>query len=273
MFVLSFLLLLWMVSVAGGCVVGWLAYVLAGRFVLKQAHLVVAGVGYHSVRVNVSQEMRELGGSPRKVQLLSFLRAKALRGDLRAALDACWGRAIEGPPHVQQAPVCFLDVQYTVRFLWVHPVHVHRCLYPIYSVRDHVQYPPTFPRLLWKRSPTLGVESAILTLRCTHGGGRSVHLSCCVTSRLRTLHGPREDFHCESTVGYQLRRHILRVVLMPDISELVNAVPDLAEHAPAAAASPEANSTDSLKSLSQRPSVSLRLQVKLATQRTEVMVL
>lgn len=280
MFLLSFFLALWTISGGSVFVAMWLTDVLVGRFVLKRASLVVAGAGLHHDpsslrRVDVTQEMRDLGRCMTRLQLMQYLCDKALRGDLREALDTCREISIERS-RVRRTPMCFLDVEYTIRQLFHKPMQVHRCLYPIYSFSDYVQYPPSLPCSPWGHSPMLrGMDSAILTLRSAQNNGRSVHLSCHVTSRLRKLEGPFGDFHCESTAGYQLRKHILRVVLNPEISELMKAV-DEDSSSSGSESTTDADvdaSTNSLKSLSQHPSVSVRLQVKLAAQRTEVMVL
>jgi hypothetical protein len=283
MFFLLFLLVIWTVSIVGGVVVASVPRIFASRFTLHRAYFVVASF-HHTPeslrRVDVSHEMRELGRSPTKLKFMPFLQTKAMRGDLREALDTCRESASEGA-RVRRSPMCFLDVTYTVGWAWRKRTKVHRCLFPIYSFSDYVHYPPTCPWLHWGRpaASASGVESAVLTLRSSAAEGHSSQLSCNVTARVQTLKGPSGDFHCNSAEGYQLRKHILRVVLLPDILVLSKALEGSEESAgpmgtgSTGSGSAGEASTNSLKSLVLRPAVSVRLHVKLGANRTEVMVL
>lgn len=281
MFLLLFLLVIWTVSVVGGLVVVAVPRLCVRHFTLHRAYFVVASV--HHVpeswrRVDVTHEVRALGRSPTRLKVMPFLHTKALRGDLREALDACResARANSEGSRVRRSPMCFLDVTYSVGWWWRRrQIEVHRCLYPIYSFSDYVHFPPTCPWLHWQwsRPVVSGVESAVLTLRSSGGEGHSSQLSCNVTTRVQTLKGPSGDFHCDSTVGYQLRKHILRVVLMPDISVLTKALEDETSSSSLSTPTTAEASTNSLKSLALRPAVAVRLHVKLSSNRTEVMVL
>ena len=305
MFLLSLLLVTWTISIMGGVIMVFFSSILARRFMLQQASFVVAS--FHpdpdSIRsVDVTVAVRGLGTTlSKKVKLISFLREKASRGDLREALDSC--REIGNEmARIRRSPICFLDIRYKMGSFWRTDHKVHRCLYPIYSFSDFVHYPPTpcsWASWWWWRqvassSSHKGMESAILTLRSTNAAGHSMQMACHVTPRMKQLEGPFGDFHGQSNAGFQLRKHILRVVLMPDIAMLIRAMEggggggggeeersssssaEAASTAEAASSSASAAaldaSTNSLKSLYLRPSASLRLHIK-SDHRNKIIVL
>lgn len=267
MILLLFLLLIWSLLIVTSFLAAW-----GGRrYTLKRAHFVVVGspYDYDSLRrVDVTLAIRRLGEMSKKVKLIPYLQSTACRGDLREALDRCRDVESRNEPQVRRTPLCFLDVEYSMMaWAWAWAwffgsTSVYRCLYPVYSFGDYVSYPPLSPCLLYPRSCSLGMESASLTLRLADG---SRQVGCNVTSRMSSLAGPLGDFHCHSAAGYQLRKHILRVVLMPDVWALSKALEDDSP-------SPSSDcSSNSLKSMALRPSMSIRFQIKLADKRLEVM--
>ena len=274
MFILSLFLTLWTLAVLAAAIMSCLAVWVGFRFELRQAEILVANAStVHAV--DVTREMLLLLASePRKVQLLPQLMTIVLRADLREALATCETSPGDPLHRVRRAPLCFLDVRYAVLpgFLLAlagrKPSRTHRCLYPIYSFQDYICYPPKCDGL-WRAQEGASASSvlnAILTLR--YEGEATKQLSCKVTDRIRLLEGPKGDFHRGNHPGYQLRKHILRAVLMPDIRTLRDLV-DQQERRPTAS-----SSSGSLKSLaSQLPAISIRFQFRSQDHRVEAMTL
>lgn len=284
MFLLSFIALIWILSVLARVLAASLVLVFGDGFRLRNAELVVANTAQepgslHSI--DITREMVTLRRQHgcRRLELMPGLMRVAFRGDLRDTLVRCYANSDVERSRVQRSPMCFLDIHYTVNAPWRFWKRsqgpMYRCLYPIYSFSDYVYYPPRCPWAVPTTRSTTAITSAILTLRYT--GEMTRQLSCNVTEQVRLLEGPLGDFHRESHAGYQLRKQILRVVLMPDIRELMDAL-DRDQPPPS---SPDSvvdacgggSSSNSLKSLnrSSRPPVSIRLQVKAHNNRTEVM--
>lgn len=274
MFLLSFIALIWALSFVWRVLAIWLLSVVGDGFTLRDAELVVVSTSQEpgSVHaVDITQEMLTLQRQRgrKRLDLMPSLMGVAFRGDLRDTLVRCYASS-DATAQVRRVPMCFLDIRYTVKSPWrifsQEAPPVHRCLYPIYSFSDYVYYPPKCPLVPLAR-PHTTMTSAILTLR--YVGEMTRQLSCNVTERMRLLEGPMGDFHRDNHAGYQLRKHILRVVLMPDVRALMDALDR--EEIPANRDA----SSNSLKSLGRtsRPPVSIRLQVRMSNHRTEVMSL
>jgi len=219
--------------------------------------------------VDVTQEMRKIPHLHRKTPVLSRLLSLATNDELRNALASHTGAARTGSdPRIRKAPLCYLDIRYTrcpLRHMGNYASTLYRYLHPIYAVTDKMQYPPKCTMAV--RSMALQhdfpVALATLTLRCD--GESTQHLSCNVTDRIKGLEGPLGDFHRPSRSGYQLRKQILRVVLVPDILALKGSLRnDMSSDS-------SSSSSDSLKSMVPfNPPLSIRLQFQQPHQRVEV---
>ena len=289
MFLLSIVAFLWTVSAVGVTLVSWVCgWWKESRFLLERAEIAIVDPTHESgvgcvYRVDVTKDMQRITQtSSRKVVLLPRL-LNGRAGLMRRLSERCTS---PGPsdPRRKKAPICFLDVWYTYH----QSEDTYRCLYPLYSMSTKITYPPhpIESRKLAAAWTDSAVASALLTLRSD--GESTRRLSCDVTDRIKRLQGPRGDFHRHSQSGYQLQKHILNVVLMPDIQALrssFDADDDdddddagvLVEESPSPPSAPAmaATSSGSLKSLSQahgaHPPVSIRVQFRKANNDVRVM--
>lgn len=246
MFLLSIVTFVWTLFFVGAWFLSLLLW--GDVFVLKSAEIVVChhdgglrteepGGTMHAI--DVMKEMMLLPTrKPVRVKLLSRIMNLAFRGDLRSVLGR-YGTTVSPNPRIRKAPLCFLDIRYTTS-KGPDPSKTYRCLYPIYSLKDYVYYPPKPTPSLASSSSTSSstsslstssssttsssssskIASAVLTLR--YNGDMARQVSCKVTEHIRALEGPFGDFHRFS--GYQLQRPILKVVLMQDINALARSV-------------------------------------------------
>ena len=275
MFLLSLVTFVWTLTILGSVVVSYVDSWWRYSFVLQSAQIVVLNNVPSQgglTKVDVTREMRMLpertGG--RKLSILPRLLSLAKTKDLEDALASHTTIPTASDPRIRKSPLCYLDIQYTRSPLrkkadLVSPVY--RYLYPIYAVSDRMYYPPKCTLSARAATPGAGaMSSAMLTLR--YDGASTRQLSCNVTDRVKGLEGPCGDFHRHSQSGYQLRKHIMRVVLMSDIMALKDTLEDDMPTPPRSSSS----SSDSLRSLAPtNPPLSIRLQFQKPHHRVEVM--
>lgn len=279
MFFLSLVVFLWTLSVFCATFLSWLnEWWKDSQFVLQRAEIVLVNDAHEATpvervsRVDVTQDLQPLTQkSARKWVLLPRLLTG--RPELADRLVQRSLSPVSSDPRMKKAPLCFLDIRYT--YAWSSDHTTYRCLYPLTSMMTKITYPPhgsvsALPSS-WSDS---ALASAMLTLRCAGEGGSSRRLSCDVTERLKVLAGPRGDYHRHSQAAYQLQKHILKVVLMPDIEALQHV---LEEDDGDAGVLVEASSSNSLKSLGrsgQAPlPVTVRVQFRKANHDVRVMQL
>ena len=275
MFILSFLSLVWTMWYFSALVVGYVGTWWRYAFVLHSAHIVVLN-NLHSntgiCMVDVTREMRKFPHLHRKTPVLSRLLSLATNDELRNALASHKAAArIGSDPRIRKAPLCYLDIRYTqcpLRHIGNNASPLYRYLYPIYAVTDKMQYPPKCTLAVRSAALQDAFPVALATLTVRYDGESTRHLSCNVTDRIKGLEGPLGDFHRPSRSGYQLRKQILRVVLVSDILALKGSLRD---DMPSSSGS---SSSDSLKSMvPQNPPLSIRLQFQQPHQRVEVVKL
>lgn len=264
MFLFSLVSFLWILGVFAVFMTSIMHRLWGQTFVLKSAEIVVCNMvqepGTMMHAVDVMKEMMLLQTKrPVKVKVLSHIMSLAFRGDLRQAL-ACCNAGHQGNPRVRKSPICFLDIRYTTNNT---RAQTYRCLYPLYSFSDYVYYPPKCTWSSWKPNRPSAMKSAILTLR--YDGERTRQLSCNVLDRLRGLEGPFGDFHRKSQSGYQLRKHILRIVLMSDIKALAESCDHTNENLENSKTTPAATPT-----AATFIPVSIRCQFRMSNNRVEV---
>lgn len=274
MFLLSLLAFLWMFSVFVAFVTSTVHTLWGQTFVLKSAEIVVCNAVQEPDTmmhaVDVMKEMMLLQTRrPVKLKLLSHMMSVAFRGDLRQTLTRCNEAGHQGNPRVRKSPICFLDIRYATNK--TSSTQTYRCLYPLYSFSDYVYYPPKCTWSSWKPNHPSWMKSAVLTLR--YDGESTRQLSCNVLDRLRGLEGPFGDFHRKSQSGYQLRKHILRIVLMSDIKALAesfeHANDENLEGSKTTTSTTLTTSTTSTSSTTAIPA-SIRCQFRMSNNRVEV---
>jgi hypothetical protein len=233
MFLLSLCLFAWTLAVLLAATLSWLlSPFLCYHFRLCRAEILVVAACRDAFDVkssDVTQPLLALGlRRTRRVALLPMLMGAASRDDdTTAILTKCRDmETVVADRRGCATPVCFVDVRYTARPCFLlgllgRPCRgLYRCLYPIYSFSDKITFPPLCGSV-WNRTSgkESSVSNAVLTMR-VRGKPTSRQLFCNVTNQLRLLEGPLKDFHRETYPGYQLRRHILRAVLISDIQAL-----------------------------------------------------
>jgi len=275
MFLLSLVTFVWTLTIIGSVVVSYVNSWWLYSFVLQSAQIVVLNDVTSQgglTKIDVTREMRMLPECTvgRTLSVLPRLLSLAKTKDLKDALASHVSMPTVPDPRVQKSPLCYLDIQYTrspLRRKTDLVSKVYRYLYPIYAVSDRICYPPKCTLSARAAATEAGaVSSAMLTLR--YDGASTRQLSCNVTDRVKGLEGPCGDFHRHSQSGYQLRKHIMRVVLMSDIMALMDTLEDDMPTPPRSSSS----SSDSLRSLAPRiPSpLSIRLQFQTPHHRVEV---
>lgn len=291
MFILSVVTFVWTLSVFGGVVASYVGgWWRRNDILLRSAHLVVlrgSGEPAGVRKVDVTREMRMLheeGLCTHKMSLLPRLLKVATSRDIQDTLASYSPPAAALRP-LKKTPMCFLDVKYSRnsqawrRLRTQRVPTVYRCLYPIYGKSDRIVYPPRWtvasnplPSAADKAAGTMA--SATLTLR--HDGASVRQWSCNVTDQVNGLEGPDGDFHRHASSGYQLRKHILKAVLMPDILALMDSLThDDEEMATTtfSSSSSSNSSSDSLKSLPYHAAtpLSIRVQFQKRNHRVEVL--
>jgi hypothetical protein len=277
MFIFSLVTFAWTLAILGSVLVSYIDSWWRYSFVLQSAHIVVLNNVPSQgglTKVDVTREMRMLPQRTvgRKLSILPRILSLAKTTDLQDALASQATTPTASDPRIRKSPLCYLDIQYTrspLRKKEDLVSTVYRYLYPIYAMSDRMCYPPKCTLSARAAAPKAGaMSSAMLTLR--YDGASTRQLSCNVTDRVKGLEGPCGDFHRHSQSGYQLRRHIMRVVLMSDIMALKDTLEDDMPTPPPSSSS----SSDSLRSLApMNPPLSIRLQFQKPHHRMEVMTL
>ncbi len=288
MILLSFFSLAFALGAWGSLLYSYLCVMWGRSFVLQRAALVMVHEGSESEEyqfIDITREMQRLHQDghmgPQYIDVLPCLAAQGPRTEVQLALRACHSKnhappADESPP----LPLCFVDVTYTMRgvgglrvwWTWKKSLltaeRPFRCLYPIYDFYEQVQYPPP---CRWMTSES-SLISAMLSIRLDqpHGMTSSKRSSCYVTDRVRLLEGPQGDFHRRSSVGYHLRKHILKVVLLSDIQALADSLNGFSQSSvdPPGGGRPKSP----LQALTKN-TVSVRFQFKGPPRRVEVVTL
>jgi len=206
--------------------------------VLKTAHLVVG-----RQRIDVVHEMRKIphnlrGKAPVLQHLLDMITNDGIHKALQGAAPT---------NHPQTAPLCYIDITYTCPATWGRDKSpaIYRHVYAIDRISSRIQYPPMYKAPSMARS----IKSATLIFRnCASTTAFSVK------HRLLPLGGQMGDFHHRSE--YQLRKHVLEVVLEPEIATLMH------ENKHACAEHP--------KGMTPIPPLSVRLVFECPKGRTKV---
>lgn len=283
MILLSFISLAWAVSVLSTIFYSWVCVCWGNKFKLKRACLVIvhdAGESEEYQSVDITREMLYLHRDGGMVQDLDVLPRLTIleppRSEVKEALRACHARNQSNREDgSRKSPLCFLDVTYTMNSSvwsfwprgWLRNQREFRCLYPIYDFFDEVSYPP---KCTWV-SRESSLVSAILSIRLDqpHGISSSKRCSCHVTDRIRLLEGPLGDFHRRTSMGYHLRKHILKVVLMSDIRALAESL----NYDDSSVNAPGGGSRQKTPVHFNKNTVSVRLQFKGPPRRVEVVTL
>ena len=292
MFLLYLVTLMWTIFFIGQ----WFLFVLTNdMFVLKSAKIVVCGTTEESV--DVWNELALLPTkTPVRMKIMAHIMALAFRPDLRDVLSRCSNQGtVSSDPRVQKSPMCFLDIHYTMN----NSTTTYRCIYPVYSFKEYVFYPPK-PRPTLSFSSSLSsslssfsplsqamyppeksrprMVSAVLTIRHDRGDSRR-QVSMHVTDRVREMEGPFGNFH-HGHYGKHVKRKILRVALMPEIQSLTNSLKN--DDDDDDDENKKNDSSDSLDSWvssksflasTTAPLVSIRLQIRLSNNRVEIISL
>lgn len=106
-------------------------------FVLKSAKIEPVGTMHY---VDVWNELSLLPTKTQvRVKILAHMMTLAFHPELRDVLSRCHQGTVSSDPRVQKSPMCFLDIHYIMS---KHPSKTCRCVYPLYSFKDFVYYPP-----------------------------------------------------------------------------------------------------------------------------------
>lgn len=204
MFILSFFSWVWTISMISGLFFAWRS----AAIVLKTAHIVVG-----RTRIDVFDEMRKIPLNQRsKAPVLQHLLDMVTCEDIHKALQR-----VTPTTHNQTqttTPLCYIDITYTCPPTWwwrdKSPA-IYRHVYAIDQISSRIRYPPTYKT----PSITRSIKSATLIFRnCASTTAVSVK------HRLLPLGGQMGDYHHRSE--YQLRKHVLEVVLEPEIATLMH---------------------------------------------------